>query len=112
MPRRRTDTKEFAHWVDWSKAVKRVRRAKTDELAIEALKRYFKTAAMLFEGITTEDLSRKIRRERITEHARERVESMARAMANASEREDEWKEFIPQARALDAALHARRIYET
>jgi hypothetical protein len=66
----------------------------------------------LFESIKTQELSKNIRRERINENARERVESMARAMAGASERDEDWKDFVAQARALDAALHARRMYET
>ena len=103
---------KFAPWLDWNKALARVRRAKTDQKAIEALEKHFSMSLTLFVQLTTEDLSKKIRRERINENARERVEAMAHAMADASERTEDWKEFIVQARALDAALHVRKGYET
>lgn len=100
---------KFAHW---NKALASVRRAKTDDKAIEALEKHFNMALTLFVQITTQDLAKKIRRERVNENAKERAEAMAHAMADASERTEEWKEFIIQARALDAALHVRRMYET
>ena len=110
--RSQPDLSKFARWLDWHKAIALVRRAKTDEKAIEALEKHFSIALTLFVQLTTEDLSKKIRRERINEYGRERVEAMAHAMADASERTEDWKDFIVQARALDAAIHVRRTYET
>ena len=106
------DLYKFAPWLDWNKALASVRRAKTDEQAIKALEKHFSMSLTLFVQLTTEDLSKKIRRERINENARERVEAMAHAMADASERTGDWREFIAQARALDAALRVRKGYET
>lgn len=110
MPRPRTDVSNFAPWVDWPKAVARVRKAKTDDVAIDVLKRQFQLALRLFESMTRTDTERSVRRERTATLARDRVESMARAIANAGDHED-WKQFIDQAKALDAALHARKMYE-
>jgi hypothetical protein len=113
MPRRPPeDLTNFAPWAEWPRALERVRKAKTDEQAIDALKRHFKMMLTLLEMVQRQEVGRKVRRERINENARERVETMAHAMAEASERGEDWKEFMAQARALDAALHARKAYET
>ena len=71
---------------------------------IDGLKRHFQLALMLFEESKTAELERRIRRQRVNENARERVETMAHAMAEASERVADWKEYLVQARALDAAM--------
>ena len=113
MPRRPPeDGTNFATWADWPRAIERVRKAKRDELAIDALKRHFKLMLSLHEGIQRQEIERKVRSERIYENAREHVETMSHAMAEAYERVADWKEFLVQARALDAALHARKSFET
>ena len=44
--------------------------------------------------------------------SRDRLDSMAQAMALASDDENaDWRSLLEQARMIDAAIHARRMFE-
>ncbi len=50
MPKR--DLTEMGMWVDWPKVIARIRKAKTDDKAIEVLKYQLHLAVMIFEQQT------------------------------------------------------------
>ncbi len=101
------DLSTFAPWIDWPVVIAKIRKAKTDERAIETAKRNLSLAMTLFEQITRGEIEQGLKVERIAALARERVAiAMAREGNGAK-----WKDHLAEAKVLDAAIRARRPFE-
>ena len=109
MPR---DLTNLAPWVDWPRTIERIRKAKTDDKAIEILKHQLALGVKLFEGSTRREIEENLKVERIAALADQRVEAMAQAIALARDgMEAKWRDHLDEAKVIDAAIRARRRFE-
>ena len=96
--------------VDWPAVVSAVRKARTDDDAVRRIKRELGLEIRLQQFNAEQAAEKKWRRARIDATAADRVAAMAMTIASARDVHD-WRRFEPIAKALDAAIRARRPFE-